>query len=64
MTPSSSLIHQRVGTLCKAYMKKFNPDIYNVLVRKAEEEYANRQYRRTTEDDLDIALAKWKNPSI
>lgn len=57
MTPTSTLIHQRLGTLAKAYLKHYNPVVYAQLLSKAELEYSNRQYRRTTKDDLDAALA-------
>lgn len=57
MTPTTALVHQRLGTLAKAYVKHYHLDVYNTLLKKAESEYANRQYRRTTKDDLDSALA-------
>lgn len=52
----SASIHNRVSTLCQAYVKQYHKDIWEKLRAKAEDEYKNSTRRRTTNKDLEMAL--------
>jgi len=49
-------IHNRVSTLCQAYVKTYHPSVWTKLREKAETEYRDHARRRNTKHDLDLAL--------
>jgi hypothetical protein len=56
----SSSIHNRVSTLCQAYVRKTAPEVWAKFREKAEHEYKFQQRRRNTDEDIEQALKNIK----
>jgi hypothetical protein len=61
MNQIESAIYNRISTKCHLFVKEYYPTEYKRLCCAAEEEYRNRQYRRTSFAQLQQALKNVPN---